>query len=87
MARRKQDAVSKATLDKGSAEPVENRDELDERLAVQLVEHARAEGTSLVGPDGLLGKLNKLVFSARHAGPRSDGMGTVSDDIGACDST
>jgi hypothetical protein len=29
-------------------------DELDEQLAGQLVEHARAQGTGLVGPDGLL---------------------------------
>lgn len=37
-------------------------DELDERLAGQLVEHARARGTGLVGPEGLLGRLTKLVF-------------------------
>jgi transposase-like protein len=62
MARRKQDTVTETTLDKSSTAAVGNRDELDEQLAAQLVEHARAQGTSLVGPDGLLGKLTKLVF-------------------------
>jgi transposase-like protein len=62
MARRKQDAVSETTLDKALVGRAETRDELDEQLAAQLVEHARARGTGLVGPDGLLGKLTKLVF-------------------------
>jgi putative transposase len=62
MARRKQDTVTETTLDKSSSAAVGNRDELDEQLAAQLVEHARAQGTSLVGPDGLLGKLTKLVL-------------------------
>jgi putative transposase len=62
MARRKQDAVSETTLDKAVVGRAETRDELDEQLAAQLVEHARARGTGLVGPDGLLGKLTKLVF-------------------------
>jgi transposase-like protein len=61
MARRKQETVTEAMVDEVSAGPVENRDELDEHLAAQLVEHVRAQGTSLV-PDGLLGKLTKLVF-------------------------
>jgi transposase-like protein len=62
MARRKQDTVTETMLDKASTAAVGDRDELDEQLAAQLVEHARAQGTSLVGPDGLLGKLTKLVF-------------------------
>jgi hypothetical protein len=33
------------------------------------------------------GAVDQTVFSARHAGPRSGGMGTVSDDIGRCEST
>ena len=36
---------------------------------------------------GLTGTVDQTVFSARHAGPRSGGMGTVSDDIGRCEST
>ena len=34
-----------------------------------------------------LGAVDQTVFSARHAGLRSGGMGTVSDDIGRCEST
>ncbi len=34
-----------------------------------------------------LGTVPRSVFPARHAGPRSGGMGTVSDDIGRCEST
>ena len=44
------------------ASPVMTRDELDEQLAKQLVAHVQAQGTSLVGPDGLRGKLTNLVF-------------------------
>ncbi len=35
---------------------------------------------------GLVGTLPGAVFSARHAGLRSGGMGTVSDDIERCES-
>jgi hypothetical protein len=56
------DTVGETTLDKASPGRGETLDELDEQLAAQLVEHARARGTGLVGPDGLLGKLTKLVF-------------------------
>jgi hypothetical protein len=55
--------LSEAASDQASPVAVEGRrDELDEQLAAQLVEHARAQGASLLGPDGLLGKLTKLVF-------------------------
>jgi len=33
------------------------------------------------------GTVQRTVFSARHAGLGSDGMGTVSDDIGRYEST
>jgi hypothetical protein len=33
------------------------------------------------------GSVSRSVFLARHAGLRSDGMGTVSDDIGSYEST
>ena len=33
------------------------------------------------------GTVDQTVFSARHAGLWSGGMGTVSDDIGPCEST
>ena len=54
--------MTETTLDKSSTTAAGDGDELDEQLAAQLVEHARAQGTSLAGPDGLLGKLTKLVF-------------------------
>jgi hypothetical protein len=37
------------TSDKSSSATVGSRDELDEQLAAQLVEHARAQGMKLVG--------------------------------------
>jgi hypothetical protein len=45
MARKKQDTVSQTTVDKTTAVGVHTLDELDEQLAAQLVEHARAQGT------------------------------------------
>jgi transposase-like protein len=50
-------------------------DELDEQLAGQLVEHARAQGTGLVGPDGLLGRLTKLVFETALEAEMSEHLG------------
>jgi hypothetical protein len=58
MARRKQDSVSETRMDAEPAVPVDGRDELNEQLAEQL----KAQGTSLVGPDGLLSRLTKLVL-------------------------
>jgi transposase-like protein len=57
------------------ASPVVTRDELDEQLAKQLVAHARAQGRSLVGPDGLLGKLTKLVFETGLEAEMSEHLG------------
>jgi hypothetical protein len=37
---------------------------LDVRLAHELIERARAEGVSLVGPDGLLAGITKTVLQA-----------------------
>lgn len=37
-------------------------DEADEALARQLAERAQAEGLSLTGPGGLLGRLTKVVL-------------------------
>src|SRR5581483_6150099 len=75
MARSKRDSVSEATLDQAAGVAGENRDELDKQLATQLVEHARAQGTGLVGPDGLLGKLTKLVFEAGLEAEMSEHLG------------
>ena len=75
MAHRKRDTVSEMTLDKASAGGGETLDELDEQLAAQLVEHARARGTGLVGPDGLLGKLTTLVFETGLDAERDEHLG------------
>ncbi|WP_240325331.1 hypothetical protein [Amycolatopsis thermalba] len=39
------------------------------------------------GCGAVWGTVSRSVFLARHAGLRSGGMGTVSDDIWGCDST
>ncbi|WP_305080982.1 recombinase family protein [Pseudonocardia sp. WMMC193] len=52
-------------------------------------EAARARGKQTGRPAGGAdrGTVSRSVFSARHAGLGSGGMGTVSDDIGSCEST
>ena len=60
------DDVAVATL------PDESSDERPDRsIAEQLVDQARADGKSLVGPGGLLAELTKQVIT----GPR-DGFGS-----------
>jgi transposase-like protein len=81
MARRKQDRVSETTLDKATAGRVETRDELDEQLAAQLVEHAQARGTSLVGPDGLLSKLTKLVLETSLEAEMDEHLGYQAHEV------
>jgi hypothetical protein len=66
-------AVSEVADTPSSGE--QKRDELDEQLVRQLAEHARAQGTSLVGPDGLLGKLTKLVFETGLEAELSEHLG------------
>jgi hypothetical protein len=51
-------------------------DAIDEQLAAQLVEQARSQGISLVGPDGLLQQLTKLVLE----GELTDHLGYQSGD-------
>lgn len=82
MAHRKRDTVSQTTSKQAVSEVADTpsrgeqqRDELDEQLARQLAEHARAQGTSLVGPDGLLGKLTKLVFETGLEAELSEHLG------------
>ena len=50
-------------------------DAVDEQLAAQLVEQARQEGISLVGPDGLLGRVTKLVLEGALEGELVDHLG------------
>jgi hypothetical protein len=42
-------------------------DAVDEQLAARLVEQARSQGISLVGPDGLLQRITKLVLEGGRA--------------------
>src|SRR6266496_3926864 len=52
-------------------------DAVDEQLAAHLVEQARERGISLVGPDGLLGRVTKLVLE----GELTDGLTGLPDAI------
>jgi len=53
---------------------------VDEQLAAQLVERAQAEGVSLTGPGGLLGRLTKLVLENALEGEISDHLGYEAGD-------
>jgi hypothetical protein len=49
--------------------------------------HAHAVRPSSEHRQADIGTVQRTVFPARHAGLRSGGMGTVSDDIGCCECT
>src|SRR5688572_19991087 len=50
-------------------------DAVDEQLAARLVEQAQTEGISLVGPDGLLQRVTKLVLENALEGELADHLG------------
>jgi putative transposase len=50
-------------------------DAVDEQLAARLVAQARERGISLVGPDGLLQQLTKLVVEGALEGELTDHLG------------
>src|SRR5215831_17438220 len=50
-------------------------DAADEELARQLAERARAEGLSLTGPGGLLGRLTKVVLESALEGEMDAHLG------------
>jgi putative transposase len=50
-------------------------DAVDEQLAAHLVEQARSEGISLVGPDGLLQRVTKLVLEGALEGELTGHLG------------
>jgi putative transposase len=50
-------------------------DAVDEQLAARLVEQARSNGISLVGPDGLLQRVTKLVLEGALEGELTDHLG------------
>jgi putative transposase len=50
-------------------------DAADEQLVRELVERARAEGVSLTGPGGLLGRLTKVVLESALQGEMDAHLG------------
>jgi putative transposase len=50
-------------------------DAVDEQLAARLVAQARSQGISLVGPDGLLQRVTKLVLEGALEGELTDHLG------------
>ena len=55
-------------------------DAVDEQLAARLVEQARSQGISLVGPDGLLQRMTKLVLEGALEGELTDHLGYAHGD-------
>ena len=55
-------------------------DAADEALARQLAERARAEGLSLTGPGGLLGRLTKVVLESALEGEMDAHLGYARHD-------
>jgi putative transposase len=55
-------------------------DAVDEQLAARLMEQARSQGISLVGPDGLLQRVTKLVLEGALEGELSDHLGYAHGD-------
>jgi hypothetical protein len=55
-------------------------DAVDEQLAARLVEQARERGISLVGPDGLLQRVTKLVLEGALEGELTDHLGYAHGD-------
>src|SRR5580692_9795428 len=55
-------------------------DEADEELARRLAERARAEGLSLTGPGGLLGRLAKVVLESALEGEMDAHLGYAKHD-------
>ena len=53
----------------------------DEELARQLAERARAEGVSLTGPGGLLGRLTKVVLESALEGELDAHLGYRKHDL------
>src|SRR6266700_2987790 len=50
-------------------------DAVDEQLAARLVAQARSQGISLVGPDGLLQRITKLVLEGALEGELTGHLG------------
>jgi transposase-like protein len=73
MARRKGQVVTD-TIDRAGGAELDNKASL-EQLAVQLMDRARDEGVSLVGPGGLLSGLTKTVLESALEGELTEHLG------------
>jgi hypothetical protein len=64
-----------AVTDETAAEGSKPADVVGEQLARQLVEQARSQGVDLVGPEGLLRRVTKLVIEGALEGELTDHLG------------
>lgn len=64
----------------GSAEPRAAGDDLDVRVARELIDKAREEGVSLVGPNGLLRQVTKTVLESALNAELDEHLGYVKGD-------
>jgi putative transposase len=67
------DSTTQDPQPQGAAEV--QMDVVDEQLAARLVAQARSQGISLVGPDGLLQRMTKLVVEGALEGELTDHLG------------
>src|SRR6266516_4473605 len=72
------DTTTQAPQTQGSASA--QTDAVDEQLAARLITQARSEGISLVGPDGLLQRVAKLVLEGALEGELTDHLGYEAGD-------
>lgn len=65
----------------GSAADTSENDDLDVRIARELIERARADGVSLVGPNGLLRQVTKTVLEAALNTELDDHLGYEKGEV------
>jgi putative transposase len=74
MAHRRRHHVTQTTNEQTGLDKL-GSDTVDEQLASQLVQQARSQGISLIGPDGLLQRVTKLVLENALEGELTDHLG------------
>jgi putative transposase len=74
MAHRRRHHVTQTTNEHAASDQ-SARDAVDEQLATQLVQQASSHGISLIGPDGLLQRVTKLVLEHALEGELTDHLG------------
>lgn len=65
----------------GSGEPSSAHDDLDVRVARELIDRAREDGVSLVGPDGLLRQVTKTVLESALNSELDEHLGYAKGDV------